>query len=545
MADDPRSHDDRENNEDRERRDDRDNNREHPDRTGQNGADGSQSGTGGAGSSGGAGGAGSSGGAGGAGANDAGSNGNSDANGPSDPLSQMFNQLFGGATPLGFSMHMGPGMGAGMGSGSGDDDPRQQPDFNAIFGQLQHIFGALAQGNSGGPVNWNIATESAEQVLGSDDPKVTDEERHDVEEAAHLAGMWLNEVTSFEAPAAQPQILRRSEWIKKTLPDWQRLTEPVARRASEAVSHSLNDQMPEEARALLGQAGSFLTSLGSTMFGAQLGQAVGSMASETFGGTDVGLPMAGRGFALVPANAKAFGEGLAEPYLEAATVRLFNSVEWLEDHVVALVTDFAEGISMNTSAIHEQLDEIDPFNPSAFQEVLQSGMLEPTKTPQQEAALARLETTLALIEGWVDSVVTQAAHRLPSAPALREMIRRRRATGGPKELAFAGLVGLEMRPRRARDASAVWEFIAQERGNEARDEAWADMASLPTAEDLDDPTGYFERRALLDASDEDFDAAVSAWLDGTSAGGGDSSNGGDSSDGGASDNDQGEDDSEK
>lgn len=490
MADDPRSHDD-----DRENHDNAEN----------NGAD---NGAG----------------------NGAGNGGADNGNGPSDPLSQMFNQLFGGAGPQGFSMHMGPGMGAGMGSGDDDDDHRQQPDFNAIFGQLQHLFGALAQGGSGGPVNWNIATESAQQVLGSDDPKVTGEERHDVEEAAHLADLWLNEVTSFESPAEQPQVLSRGEWIKKTLPGWQRLTEPVAHRASEAVSQSLNDQMPEEARALLGQAGSFLTSMGSTMFGAQLGQAVGTMASEAIGGTDVGLPMAGRGFTLVPANAKAFGEGLAQPYLEvllylalreAATVRLFNSVEWLEDHVVGLVKDFAEGISMNTSAIHEQLDGIDPFDPSSFQEVLSSGMLEPTKTPQQEAALARLETTLALIEGWVDAVVTKAAQRLPSAPALREMIRRRRATGGPKELAFAGLVGLELRPRRARDASAVWEFITQERGDQARDEAWADLANLPTAEDLDDPTGYFERRALLDASDEDFEAAMNAWLDGDGSSNGD------------------------
>ena len=106
------------------------------------------------------------------------------------------------------------------------------------------------------------------------------------------------------------------------------------------------------------------------------------------------------------------------------------------------------------------------------------------------------------------------------------MIRRRRATGGPKELAFAGLVGLELRPRRARDASAVWEFITQERGDQARDEAWADLANLPTAEDLDDPTGYFERRALLDASDEDFEAAMNAWLDG-----GGSSSGGSETDG--------------
>src|SRR3712207_7847253 len=37
---------------------------------------------------------------------------------------------------------------------------------------------------------------------------------------------------------------------------------------------------------------------------------------------------------------------------------------------------------------------------------------------------------------------------LPSAAALRETVRRRRASGGPAEQTFATLVGLQLRPRR-------------------------------------------------------------------------------------------------
>src|SRR5690242_21942080 len=43
-----------------------------------------------------------------------------------------------------------------------------------------------------------------------------------------------------------------------------------------------------------------------------------------------------------------------------------------------------------------------------------------------EAALRRLETLLALVEGWVDAVVAAAAgDRMPGADALREASRRR------------------------------------------------------------------------------------------------------------------------
>ena len=59
-----------------------------------------------------------------------------------------------------------------------------------------------------------------------------------------------------------------------------------------------------------------------------------------------------------------------------------------------------------------------------------ASLFQPEDTPQQKAALARLETALALVEGWVDTVVDAAARdKLPQAGALAEAVRRRRATG--------------------------------------------------------------------------------------------------------------------
>jgi putative hydrolase len=126
-------------------------------------------------------------------------------------------------------------------------------------------------------------------------------------------------------------------------------------------------------------------------------------------------------------------------------------------------------------------------------------------TPEQKAALERLELALALVEGWVDDVVTQATDgRLPSAPALREMVRRRRATGGPAEQTFATLVGLELRPRRLREASAFGSAVRDARSLDGRDGVWGHPDLLPTADDLIDPAAYLGRAELdvsaLDAS---------------------------------------------
>jgi hypothetical protein len=127
---------------------------------------------------------------------------------------------------------------------------------------------------------------------------------------------------------------------------------------------------------------------------------------------------------------------------------------------------------------------------------------------------------------------------LPHADGLRETVRRRRASGGPAEATFAALVGLQLRPRRVRDAATLWTVIEQARGLDGRDGVWEHPDLLPTSVDLDDPMGFAERRADADAGSAEVDAAIEALLSSTEPGGasfeerssGDQSSGGPSGD---------------
>ncbi|GAA2831245.1 hypothetical protein GCM10020220_020180 [Nonomuraea rubra] len=111
---------------------------------------------------------------------------------------------------------------------------------------------------------------------------------------------------------------------------------------------------------------------------------------------------------------------------------------------------------------------------------------------------------LALVEGWVATVVDKAAQgKLPSAVALGETVRRRRATGGPAELTFGTLVGLELRPRRLREAAALWRALESARGLDGRDALWGHPDLMPTAEDLDDPDAFVRGEAAWDISQLD------------------------------------------
>ncbi|AZM91069.1 MULTISPECIES: zinc-dependent metalloprotease [Streptomyces] len=412
----------------------------------------------------------------------------------------------GPANPFGF----GPG-GLPGGFPGGAENP-----FAAMFGSMNpNDLGAAFQqlgqmlSYEGGPVNWDMAKDIARQTVaqgtadGVKDASVGVAEKSAVEEAVRLADLWLDGVTSLPSGANAAVAWSRAEWVEATLPVWKELVDPVAER----VGAAMGSVLPEEMQAMAGPLLGMMRSMGGAMFGQQIGQAVGTLAGEVVGSTDIGLPLgpAGRA-ALLPLNIEAFGKDLSVPsdevrlYLalrEAAHARLFAHVPWLRSHLFGAVEGYARGIKVDTSKLEDVVGQLDPSNPEQLQEALQGGMFQPQDTPEQKAALARLETALALVEGWVDAVVHEAAKpRLTSADAMRETMRRRRASGGPAEQTFATLIGLELRPRRLRDASRLWASLTDARGVDGRDGLWEHPDMLPTASDLDDPDGFVHREQL-------------------------------------------------
>ena len=97
--------------------------------------------------------------------------------------------------------------------------------------------------------------------------------------------------------------------------------------------------------------------------------------------------------------------------------------------------------------------------------------------------MTKLETVLALIDGWSEEVVALAAgDRLPNIAALQETLRRRRATSAPTQQLFSSLLGLQVSPRLAREATVFWKQVRELKDVQSRDHIWSGI--LPTAEDL-------------------------------------------------------------
>ncbi|WP_233508062.1 zinc-dependent metalloprotease [Spongiactinospora gelatinilytica] len=398
-----------------------------------------------------------------------------------------------------------------------ENDPNDNPF--AMFGNPEQIAAAMRQfadmlsaPPSSGPVNWDMAKNIARHaVVAEGDPSVMEGERRQILDALNLADLWLNETTTLPSGVDAPAAWSRSEWIEKTVPVWQKLCDPIAARMVETMGGTLGSAgLPAEAQSMAGPLMGMLKQMGGMMVGSQIGQALGSLAREVVGSTDIGLPLSGTA-ALLPGGIASFSEGLELPseeirlYLalrESAHQRLFKHVPWLRAHLLGAVEEYAKGITVDVSALEEQLRGLDVNNPEQLQQALSGGaLLKPEETERQKAALARLETMLALVEGWVATVVDKAAGgKLPSAAALAETVRRRRATGGPAERTFGTLVGLELRPRRLREAAALWAALEEARGLDGRDAVWGHPDLMPRAEDLDDPASFVSGGVQFDLS---------------------------------------------
>ncbi|HQJ34427.1 MAG TPA: zinc-dependent metalloprotease [Rhodoglobus sp.] len=386
-----------------------------------------------------------------------------------------------------------------------------------LISQLQS---ALA--NSGDGINWGLALEQARGIAGRTTVVSLPAERSQLEQALHVASLWLDEVTEISPLATEPRLMSRQEWVAATMPVWTQLAEPVANSIANSLTEVLQQSAGDELDDMIKGASQMMRNVGGTLFAMQLGQVVGQLSSEVVSGGDIGIPlMESDQAALIPQNTIAFGAGLDIPidqvelYLavrELAHARLFKHAKWLRLQLLTSITEFARGIHIDTERLEQLASDFDPNNPEELREAMTSGALIPPKSPEQLAALERLETMLALIEGWVDVVTAQATTRLPSSAAIAETVRRRRASGGPAESAFATLVGLELRPRRLREAAAMWQQVTDAVGNSARDELWSHPDLVPQGEDIDDPSALIARITATEVQPDDIDRAIEDLL---------------------------------
>jgi putative hydrolase len=392
-------------------------------------------------------------------------------------------------------------------------DPRVLAE---LISQLQN-----ALGKDGG-VNWKVASDQARALAAQNSKPISDEARKAITEALNIGALWLNQATEIAELTVEPKFLSRELWVQDALPLFQDLASPVANRMGNALSENLQQNAPEEMAGMLGNASNMMKSLGGALFAMQLGQSLGQLSSEVISGGDIGLPIfPEQRAAFIPQNLEAYVNDLDvesdQVYIylavrELAHARLFKHSKWLREHVITQITNYASGINIDNDVVQEIARDFDPQNTEEIQAALRDGAFIAARTPEQSQALESIETMLALIEGWVDAVTDQATALLPRSIAIGEAVRRRRASGGPAEKTFGTLVGLELRPRKLREAGRLWKELGHRLGNTKRDAVWNHPDLLPTAAEIENPELLIARLAVDSKSDDDMDRELRKLL---------------------------------
>jgi putative hydrolase len=405
-------------------------------------------------------------------------------------------------------------------------------DLAAMFENMGRML--RNAGKNTGSVDWDSARDSVKRTI-KNDLVVTDRDLQTMKIATELADLWLDSATAFPQSAANFELLTKQQWVDQTFESWKSIVEPVAEGVSGAMTGLLPNgqdggkiEIPEEFisglpdevaanlretlastdfAALTAPIMAMAKSMGATMYGAQFGEALGNMSNEVLSATDIGIPLTDNQVSgYVASNVNEFSKSLeidesdVRIYIalrERAHSRLFANAPWLSSQILAAISAYAKGVRIDTSRIQDAIAGIDPSNPESIQSSITPDLFEPVLTDAQKQAHQRLEQLLALIEGWVSCVVTQAiSNRLASSTALDEAFRRRRAAGGPAEKLFGGLIGLELRPKRMREANNLWQELTELKGQTERDDIWQHPDLLPSLDDLADVSGYLESQSI-------------------------------------------------
>jgi putative hydrolase len=340
-----------------------------------------------------------------------------------------------------------------------------------------------------------------------------------VASAFEISEIWLNEATAFPATGLTPTAASRMDWVDQTMSGWHKTIEPLAAGLSSAITdlmdQAMNSQAPDpaEGQPPIEMITMMLRSFIGTMIATQLGQSIGTLATSVTGAHDVGLPLLDPAQAIViPENIENWATDLeiakSEVFIfhalrEGAVARLFANNPWLVSYIQSAVVEYGKGIHIDIDAIQRQAQEAfegmqeGVGEGEAISFALDNGIFTPEESPAQKSALLKLETVLALIDGWSDEVTALAAgDRIPSIEQLRESHRRRRAASSPAQQLFSSMLGLQVSPKLTREASAFWKKIREVKSVGERDQIWSGL--LPPADDLLDPEKFLTSTSIPD-----------------------------------------------
>lgn len=347
-------------------------------------------------------------------------------------------------------------------------------------------------------IDWGVADRVARTLAGNGTGKRS-VRRADLRKASRGSVRLVTDYTGLEPKGRLPaaEVVDRREWIAANLESLQ------------SMSAGFEDGLARSLRAP-GPLGSGLRAGAGIAAGVEMGVVSGFLAQRVLGQYDVALvgPARPPRLLFVAPNLADAQKRLGaerEPFLrwialhESTHVVQFAAVPWLRDHIGGtaekLLADAFAGVSAGELAA--ALRRLLTPDPRRIAAAVRSGeWLSPFMSKPRRRLLARLQTTMAIVEGYSEHVMDAVGAELgPAFAEMRERVEERRGQRGLLEMLLSRLLGVEMKLRQYEQGKAFCDEVAERRGIAALNRVWAEPGTLPRPSELEHPGRWISRVA--------------------------------------------------
>ncbi len=373
-------------------------------------------------------------------------------------------------------------------------------------------------------IDWRVAQRIGERVAGS--PPAGGVRASAVEPLAREFARKVSEYSGLATPTELPPLeaVDRSAWIAANL------------KSMRPLLAGLPERIGEGGGPLAGP----LRAASGFLLGAQVGALTGLLSQRVLGQYDLALldeSVAPRLLLLAP-NLAIAARGLRvdrEQLVLWVTIHeithavQFSGAPWLRGHLGGMLKELIDGLQVSLLSRGEKDsngkdDGEGPSGPSLLgsggpgrgrlpkmpklpdpaelRELLERArrgeLLRITLGEDRWALVEQMQAVMSLIEGHAEHTMDAVgAEVLPSLPALRAAMNRRRESRGLPWRVLERLLGLEMKLRQYEIGRRFCDAVVEQGGPEALARVWTSAEHLPTTRELQEPAEWLARTASM------------------------------------------------
>jgi putative hydrolase len=417
------------------------------------------------------------------------------------------------------------------------DDPQTGDESEPVnpFGRFELPFDlsqidlneAMRILQSPGPLNWDIARQTAEQVAlegdddGTADETITEATRTELTELARAAiGPVVTETGLDDVLTLPVDVIDRRTWSRRHLDGLRPVLETLATTMQESLSADLDQADDAEVEELtsgmlgmpMGAAGmrGLMSMLGPVLLGAQTGSMVGYLAQYALGAYDLPLPSVDAPrITFVAPNIDRFATAWSLDRREVRmavaiteTVRAAQRTRpWVRERLVQIARDYVGAFALDPHAFDDAFGDLDPTDSEAMARMAQRPdvLLGALRNDDQRAILERNQQFTMVLEGHADLVTDEiAAKLLPDAARIAEALRRHHVERGEAGRFVEGMLGVELDREHYERGHRFCSGVVERAGMTGLSRLLDAPEQLPTPNEIDAPGLWLARIDLPD-----------------------------------------------